>query len=490
MSASGVNVLTQFLLPPIFLRHYGISGYGEWLTLTAAVGYLSTLNFGLQTFTNNQVAIFYNRGELEEANTLQSTSMLLLASIVLGAAILTSVVFLLPVNVWLGIKLSRGIVDATLYLLGLQVLMRMLMGLVVGSFLVIGVSYRGANWNNAAALTTTLVTAAMAFLQASFAWIAAQQTLTVALFCGLAMLDLNRKAPQIVPKFRYARPSRMVEILQQSGYFGLLFWANFLVYQLPLILMQRMLGPSSVVAFSITRTVYSMSRQALTALTQALGQEITELYGRHEWRRLYRLYELSERIVLAMIPVVSLGTLLATPVLIAIWLHKPTLYDPSICIIMALISAVMGIKEHKYVFQTSTNHHAALAQMTFWSYLGMIAVAVPCIRTFGTIGFLVPWFITEVVQVLYILRFNQRLFVDISELDFSPVYKLFALMSVAVSLAGWFALHAQQRSLVQTAVTAVVFVAILAGVSYPIFQVGEVKDYLRDRMALRNSKGL
>jgi O-antigen/teichoic acid export membrane protein len=488
MSAQGVNVITQFLLPPIFLRRYGVAGYGERLTLTAAVGYLSTLNFGLQTFTNNQVAICYNRGELEEAKTLQATAMLLTLCIMLLAAMLTSIVFLLPVNVWLGVKLNRGVVDATLYFLGLQILLRMLMGLVVGTFLVIGVSYRGANWNNAAALATTLATAAMAFRQCSFSWIAAQQALTVAVFCALALLDLRRKAPLLIPRLRYARPSRTREILTQSGYFGLLFWSNFLVFQLPLILMQRILGPASVVAFSITRTIYSMSRQALTAMTQALGQEITELYGRHEWNRLFRLYELSERVVLAMIPAVSVGTLLATPVLIAIWLHKPSLYDPWFCIVMALISGAMGIKEHKYQFQTSTNQHAPLARMMFWSYLCMVAAAVPGIHLFGVMGFLIPWFVTEVVQVLFILRLNERLFINTSQLDFSPVYKLFALMGGAVLLGSWFAIHAENRSLLQSSVIAIVFAVVLTGISYPLFQLSDVRIYLRDRMAPRSEQ--
>src|SRR3954452_15827268 len=110
MSAQGINVITQFLLPPIFLHRYGVAGYGEWLTLTAAVGYLLALNFGLHTFTNNQGAICYNRGELEETRTLQGTAMLLIVSIMILAAILTSIVFLLPVNVWLGVKLSRSVV--------------------------------------------------------------------------------------------------------------------------------------------------------------------------------------------------------------------------------------------------------------------------------------------------------------------------------------------------------------------------------------------
>ena len=486
MSAQGVNVITQLLLPPIFLRRYGVAEYGEWLTLTAAVAYLSTLNFGLQTYTNNQVAICYNRGELEEARTLQATAMLLLLSIALGAAILTSFVFLLPIDVWLGMKLGRGAVEATLYLLGLQVLVKMFQSLITGTFLVIGVSYRGNNWNNASYLALTVATAGMAFARCSFVWIAAQQAAMLAFFCGLALIDLRRRAPTLIPRLRYARSSRFGEILKQSGYFGMIFGANFLVFQLPLILMQRILGPSSVVAFSITRTIYSMSRQILTSATQTLGQEVTEFYGKHEWTRLFRLYELSERVVFAMIPAVNLGTLLATPVLISLWLHKPSLYDPYLCIMMALISAAMGIKDHKLQFQVSTNQHTALARVIFWNYLAMAVLGAAGIWMFGPIGFLVPWFMSEVVQIILILRLNERLFISTSKLDFSPVYKLFALMGAAILLGSWFAIHAQERSLLKSSVTAVVFAVILTFISYPLFQLNEVIVYLRERMTLRS----
>jgi O-antigen/teichoic acid export membrane protein len=488
LGGQGVTVISQLLLPPIFLHQYGIATYGEWLTLSAAVGYLGTLNFGLQTFANNQVAICYSRGELEEAKTLQATAMLVLLLIVFGAASLTLLVFLLPVDQWLGLKISRVIATATLYLLGLQILLRMLFGFLVGTFLVIGVSYRGANWSNAASLTSTLATALMALEHGSFVWIAVQQLLWLVLFCGIVLIDLRKKAPVVFPKLRYARPGRITEILKPSGYFGMLFWSNFLVYQLPVILMQRILGPSSVVVFSITRTIYSMSRQALTSMTQALGQEITELYGKHAWARLFRLYELSERVIFALIPVVTMGTLLATPLLITVWLHKTSLYDPYTCIIMALISGAMGIKEHKSQFQTSTNQHSVLARMMFWSYLVMVALAVPGIRFFGSMGFLVPWLITEVVQVIFIVRLNQRLFATVLPLEFTPLYKLFAFMGVATLPGAWFAIHATETPLLRTAMTALIFVVILGSISYPLFELNEVKIYLRDRSAMRSER--
>jgi hypothetical protein len=50
--SQAVSLLTQLLLPPIFLHSYGVGLYGEWLALSAAIGYLGTVNYGIQTYTN------------------------------------------------------------------------------------------------------------------------------------------------------------------------------------------------------------------------------------------------------------------------------------------------------------------------------------------------------------------------------------------------------------------------------------------------------
>jgi O-antigen/teichoic acid export membrane protein len=480
----GLSVLSQLLLPPIFLRHYGVAGYGEWLTLSATVGYLGTLNFGLQTYANNQVAICYNRGDMDEAHTLQATALAILLAIVGATALLTAAVFLVPIDHWLGLKAGRAMVSGTIYLLGLQILVRMVYGFLVGTFLVVGVSHRGMQWSNAHVLVTTLATAALAMCNASFAWIAAQQLITIAAFSLIVLIDLRFEAAPVFPQLRFVDPRRMGDVLKPSGYFGMLFCANFLVYQLPVILMQRLLGPTTVVVFSLTRTIYSMVRQALTSLTNAIGPEITELYGQRSWTRLFRLYELSERVVFAVIPVASIGTMLVTPVLMTVWLHKPSLYNPAVCVIMALTAGVMGIKDHKYQFQVASNEHSALARMTFLSYLVMVALAMPAIHIFGVLGFLILWFATEIYQTLCILRLNLHLFSDTASLDFSPVYKLFALMILATLPAGWFAFSAPHRPLLQTSLTAVLFAVALAAISYPLFGLSEVRRDLRARFGM------
>jgi O-antigen/teichoic acid export membrane protein len=490
VSSQGVNVITQLVLPPIFLRKYGVSIYGEWLTLSATVSYLATVNFGLQTFANNQVAIHYSRGETEQAHVVQSTTLLLLLYIIGSAALLTTVVFFLPINSWLGLKTDALTVSATIYLLGLQILGRMLFGFLAGIYLVVGVAHRGGYWSNILALTTSAATAVMTFEHASFTRIAVQQAIIPVLLCVFILIHLRVTAPAIFPRLHYARPRRFGEFLKPSSYFGVLYSSNFLVYQVPILLMQRILGPATVVVFALTRTIFSMSRTLLNSLTQAIGPEITELYGKRSWLRLFRLYELSERLVFALVAPVSLGTLLAAPLLMTVWLHKPSMYNPYVCLLMALTSGVMGIKEHKLHFQTSSNQHTVLARLMFLSYIAMTALSVPAILFVGILGFLGLWFAAEVFQVLVILRLNQRLFTGVARLDFSPVYKLFALMGGATIVSAVLATSAGQKSLFVAALATVLFVAVLLAISYPLFGLREVWTYVRNRVAITAGRSM
>jgi hypothetical protein len=122
--------------------------------------------------------------------------------------------------------------------------------------------------------------------------------------------------------------------------------------------------------------------------------------------------------------------------------------------------------------------------MIFWSYMAMVIVAIPGIRWFGVLGFLTLWLLTEVFQTIGILRLNLRLFSGTNTLDFSPVYKLFALMIVALLPASWLAFAAPSRSLLQISLTAVAFAIALAGISYPLFGLSEVRRDLRNRFGI------
>src|ERR1700748_232061 len=88
-----VSLLTQLLLPPVFLHSYGVALYGEWLAVGAAIWYLSTLNSGIQTYTNMQMTIHYNRGEVDECVYLQSGGLFILLIVFMVLAVFLCAVF-------------------------------------------------------------------------------------------------------------------------------------------------------------------------------------------------------------------------------------------------------------------------------------------------------------------------------------------------------------------------------------------------------------
>lgn len=485
MGGQGIMIVNQLLLPPLFLRHYGVAGYGEWIALSSAAQYLSTLNFGLHSFANNHVTIAYNRGDLDEANTIQATAFAIVLAMVGIFAAVASLVFLLPLSSWLHLKMPSIVAAGTVYFLGLHILVRLVFGFLQTAFLVVGAYHRGSNWNNVQFLGTVLVIAALVLFGTSFVWIAAAQMLCGVLFTILVGIDLYRTAPVAFPRLRYTSRKRVMDILRPSGYFGMLFSASFLVYQLPVLIMQRMLGPVEVVIFSMTRTIYSMSRQALTAVSTALGPEITEMYGRSNWQGLLRLYDLSERAVFSLVPVASVGTFLATPALMVIWLHKPELYHADVCIYMALISAAAGIKEHKYQFQISINHHKEMARFLFGTYVAMIACTVPFVNWFGIRGFLFLWLITETSQILYTVKLNQKLFSAFSAIGMTPLYRIGVVIAFSMTACWWIAQALKGKPWMIDLAAAVGVALALLGVEYPVFGLGELKRYIEERYMRR-----
>lgn len=486
VSGQGIQVVTQLLLPPLFLRHYGVSGYGQWIALSSAAQYLGTLNFGLHNYASNHATIAYNRGDVDEVNVIQATSFSILLALAGVVALLTLAVFLLPVSSLLHLTISSAAAAATVYLVGLNLLLRLIVGFLQNSFLVVGTLHRGNNWNNALSVVSLAFAAFCVYRNSSFVVIAASQLVATVLFTLILCFDLYLKARVAFPNLRYVRRSRVMDILRPSGYYGMLISATFLVYQLPMVIIQRILGPAPVVVFSITRTIYSMSRQIPNTVSSALAPEITELFGKRDWRGLTTLYTLSERLVFSLVPLVTLSTFLATPSLLAIWVHKPELFNPAVCVFMTLISCSQNVREHKYQFQTSINHHIEMARLVFFSNIAMVLLSIPVIARFGVIGFLTLWFVTESIQLFYTVELNHKLFSSFATLSYTPLIKVASVSIIGLAVAYWIETLIHPKPVFVQLACVAVFALTLLAVEYPLFGLGEVRRSLAARLSRRS----
>jgi O-antigen/teichoic acid export membrane protein len=479
-----VSLLTQLLLPPIFLHNYGVTLYGEWLALSAAIGYLTTVNYGIQTYTNMQMTIHYNRGELEECVHLQSGGLFILLVVFLSSAILLCAIFFIPIDSWLHLQLPLREAQVILYLMSLQIIVGMVFGFFSGNYMVIGSAHRGANFNNLNQLLITLVSALLIVLHSDLIWIAAAQfAVTVMMTCYLFM-DFSRLAPALRPTLRHWRKTSLRNILKPSGHYALLYSSNILGYQLPVIVIQRVLGPVAVVTFSVTRTIYSMGRRLPYLVTNSIGPEVTITYGERNWNKLRQLYELSERLVLLLIPPLSFGVMLFTPLLLVLWLRKGSLYDPWVCLLFGITIAIQSVKEHKYQFQFSTNQVRELSYMTPIAYGAMLLLSIPAMQWLGLPGLLVTWALAEFAQLLYLLHLNRRLFGHEVTLSYRLVGVLMLFLLVEAAACIWPVFHIAAMSLPKQALIASTVTVVSLAVSYWIFGVDQVRTLLWQRIRL------
>jgi O-antigen/teichoic acid export membrane protein len=477
-----VSLLTQLLLPPIFLHSYGVGLSGEWLALSAAIGYLSTVNYGIQTYTNMQMTIHYNRGEVDECVRLQSGGLFILLVIFVALAILLCCIFFIPIDAWLHMQLPLREAQSILYLLSLQVLVGMVFGFFSGNYMVIGSAHRGTNFANLNLLLGTLVSAALALAHSRLLWIAAAQFVVAVLMTGYLFIDFSRLAPALRPTLRHWRKTSLRGILKPSGHYALLYSSNILGYQLPVIVIQRILGPIAVVTFSVTRTIYSMSRRLPSLVTNSIGPEVTITFGERNWKKMNQLYELSERLVLLLIAPVTFGAMLFTPLLLVVWLRKGSLYDPWVCLLFGVTIAIQSVKEHKYQFQFSTNQVRELAYMTPIAYGCMLLLSIPAMMWLGLPGMLAVWAIAEAAQLLYLLELNRQLFGAEARLSFRLVGVLMLLL-VAEGLACiWPVFHIASMSLPKQALIASTVTLLSLAISYWIFGVDEIRTMLWQRI--------
>lgn len=470
-----LTIIQQVIMPPIFIARYSTAGFGEWGVLSGAVAAIGMLNFGVQTFMNQDLAVRYARGGVGEYQVRQSTALRLLLGIILSAMVLCLAVFFIPIDSMLRLDLGRHVTQLTAYLLACQVLLNILYGYFTGIFMGVELAHRGSHWGNFQTGLTSLSLLACVTLKLPFPVLAAAQVTSLLVCMVIVLIDLRRTAPDLFPSLRYWDGSAVMAILKPSGYFGLITMSSFLTYQAPLIVLQRSLGSVAVAGFIVMRLVFSMCRQILAMFTQSMGAEITTLFGRQDWSALVLLYDYSERFIFFLIPLVNTGVLMISPVLITVWMHKKAdLFSPYPYMLTAAISMVISLKEHKFQFQFSTNTHEDLARIMFGSYIAMILIAMVTVPLFGVKGFLWTWLLTEIFQMAFILRLNIKLFAEIEPLELTFLRRLIAICVPSLICALVLLDRTEGWNMLWKIVIGVGAGAIVAGIAWPLFGVHEV----------------
>jgi O-antigen/teichoic acid export membrane protein len=485
----GINVIAQLLLPPVFLHYYGVNMYGEWLVLSSTLSYLSTLNFGITTYASNELTMLRKRGDIVGYTELQGSTLALLLVMIGIGLVACSAVFVIPLGKLLHLTtLTQTQVALTAFFLGLQTIVNILAGYYNSLFMVVQETHRGLTWMNARSFAGSLAGVALAMMKVDIPILALGQFLVAVILTVISIYDLKGRMGDLSLSLRGATRKTARATLAPSGMFAMIFAQQFLTFQAPIVMLQWILGPEIVVLFSVSRTVLSTARQALSRITSAIAPEITLSFADRDMPKLLKIFHFSEKIVFAGIPIANMGAYLFSPILLQIWLHKPQLFNSFTYGLMALISGAMSMREHKQFFQFSTNTHKLLSIIVFFGNLLMIAGSIPFTMKFGLNGFMCVWLVSELCQMALIYLENKKLFDNHPSISFVPVLKLAAVMMVSLPVCAWLIKIARQRSLTMLGVVAVVGLVFLCVECYFVFGLRDVLAELVQRM--RRGKSL
>ena len=474
-TSTGLTLVTQLLLPPAFLHYYGVSMYGEWIVLSGTLSYLATLNFGITTYASNQLTMLRKRAEIEEYRKLQGSTLALLVCMVCIGLVATSSVFYLPLPKLLHLSaIPPGDVTVTAFFLGLQMLMNILAGYFNNLFMVVEQTHRGLSWGIARSFGATIVCFILTTFRANFRYLALGQLIAVVVITLLSVYDLKRRLGDLPLGLQGASWKVALRTLKPSGMFAMIFAQQILTYQVPVNILQWILGPSVVVLFNTRRTVLSSARQLLSPITNAIAPEITFSFANRDMKKMLYIFHQSERIVFAGIPIANLGAFLFAPIILQVWLHRPALFDLYTYGLMALISAAISMRDHKQFFQFSTNTHKRLSMIVFFTNLVMIGLSVPVIREFGLYGFLCVWLASETTQMVLIYRENRKLFDNHVSITLVPVIKLVAVMLVSLPVCMTLLHFALPLSMGMVGAVAGAGVVLLMVESYFVFGLRDV----------------
>ncbi|MGA2737162.1 MAG: hypothetical protein ABSG65_06875 [Bryobacteraceae bacterium] len=410
-----INVLTQVLLPPAFIAFYGIGVYGEWLTLSASAAWLLALDFGLQSFITNALCIEYARGNVERFRQMQSVALRICLGIVtlglLGGAGILAVV---PINKVLGLGMTRAAASAIALGLTAQLLIGIVWGQLNGLLVAVGYPHRSQVWLQIQRLLYFCSTYGLVFCRAPLWLIPSVQLATLLAMGVFSLADLRRLAPDAFPTIAYWDRSVARSMVKPSLWFGSFTVSQFLLFQVPILVLNQTLGKQAVVVFSICRTLFGMVRQAVSVVRWAVRPEITRLSGADDRPRLRRVYDLYEKCTFAAGLVGSVLAFVAAPRILPLWTKRPDLFSPSLYAAMMLSTIVIVAKDTRLDLQYATNRHIRSAVWCFLTYCAFAVGTLPAVQVAGPVGIAVLWTAVEVVQMLLIQRENQAIVPTVS----------------------------------------------------------------------------
>jgi O-antigen/teichoic acid export membrane protein len=372
-----MNAVTQLAFVPILLKWWGGQLYGEWQIMTAAVVYITFLNFGMHTYVGNRLNQCYSRGEMNECTrVLHSALLVAVLILVVAFFIFVPMFWLLPLTKWLQLKVTTPAAAAFVCtVLLFKILFSVPAGFIGGVYWAVG-DYARERFAAQTLQPFAIAAATVIVVMLGGGVVQVACVHLIGFFTLILFLwrDSQRRHSEIRLGLRHADLRLGLHFVAPSILFFVLELSYALAIQGSTLLIGIGLGAIPVAVFVTLRTLAHLIFQLVAAVSSSLRPELTSLEAQGRYAELREIHTISAKILLWLSVTVALFVHFAGKDVVRLWTGGRIIYEPALMDVLLLMQVSAAWYESSLVVLTASNKHQSLAWMrTVSSAAGLLA---------------------------------------------------------------------------------------------------------------------
>jgi len=430
----------NIVLVPLFLSMWGTVLYGDWLALSAAAAYLSMMDAGLQMYAVNLMNMHYSRREYNEFHqVLHSALLLYLAMVGTGLVIVACGAAWIPWDRLLHLQLLGGAESSILFLLvAFSALAAIPVGLVAGIYRSIGEFARGQQVGNAMRLVLLLATCVAMRAGRGPLFLAALMAGLPFLTFAVVALDLRKRHSDIRIGIHRGSLRVALPFVAPSLLFFLFPLAYLLSIQGTSILLSAVLGSTSLVLFTATRTVANLAKQLFNAMNLALLPEVTSLYATGDLGRLRNLHLRTCKFTFTVAVAAASFLFFFNGHVFRVWTGGRLQGDPALAGIFLLSAVSSSLWFTSSMFQMAVNMHKNAAARALLTAISTIALSCVLVGRWGSAGVAMALLISETLfSSLGVIKVTCRILHESAPRLLANIARSCTSPAMILLLSGW-----------------------------------------------------
>lgn len=411
LGGQALNLIGQVILVPLFLAHWSALRYGEWLVLSSVAVTLGQLDLGMNSAVGNRMLAAYARKDMLDYRRCQHSATAFYVCLAAAMSLLIALLlWALPLVRWIGVRATpRAQASEIAWLLGLQILWMLPIGLFGNTFRTMGLPQKTQWINNAKYVAFLAATALALSLGGGMRTVAVCQLIPMALMIAYVWWDLRRHSPELMPGLSDARWDVARELIRPSLLFALIMATTAAATQGAILVVSVSLGAAVAATFVTTRTLCNAAMQIVRTINNAAWPDVTILYAQGERPRLRTLHRLLMSLSTSLCIAVAAAFWFIGPQVIAVWTRGRLSPAPSPVFIhwLLLYLVLQSPWLSSSTFMIAINRHKAVSQaMLASTVVGLLAAAILVHTKAGLAGVPMGLIFGEAVACYYFVVHN------------------------------------------------------------------------------------